>query len=307
VKHIQDHLQKLGLTVYNANIKDMMDYDSNNKYFTYVRQRAIETANYDAQVSVAEARKHGEIGVQERQRDTAIALAALHMETKVIENERAQKVAWSESELEQQKVAAYQAAEMKRIELETTFQIFAATRNKEVEEKRQQREMAMLRATEMTKTELQAEQKIRLAEAEARAKVVLAEAELEQDRKRAAGVLLMLEAHAQGLQAMSKDVPEDLAKFYLGLKDRLFQDVAKTQADAFRNMQPKFQIWSTGPKAESSDPSEVITRTLQNLAPVFSGLQQQAGSIKLPFLNPSVPKQPQPSCAAHEENSGPSS
>jgi len=283
VKKIQEHLAVLGLTVYNANIKEMADYDDKNRYFEYRKQRAIETANYEAQISVAEARKNGEIGVQERHKDTAIALASLNMETKLVENERAQKIAWSESQLAQQKAAAHQAAEMKRIEAETATQEFEQTRLKEVERKRQDREMETLRANEMTRTQLQAEQKIRLAEADASAMILRADAELEQERKRATGIQVVLQAHATGLRDISDQNPEELVKFYLGLKDRMFQEIAATQGQAFRDMKPNFQIWSTGPQANSSDPSEVITRTLQNMAPLFSGLQNQAG-LKLPFL-----------------------
>jgi len=295
VSKIQAHLEPLGLKVYNANIKEMGDYDANNKYFEYRKQRAIESANYDAQISVSEARKTGEIGVKERQRDTAIAVASLNMETKLVENERQQKVLWSESELAQQKASAHQAAEMKRIEAEMKTQQFEQEMFKELEKKRQEREMETLRATDLTKTHLLAEQKTRqaeadavviktLAEAEAHATCVKAEAQLEQEKKRAEGIQIVLNAHANGLQKLTDGQADgDLVKFYLGLKDHLFQDIAKTQADAFKDMKPNFQIWSTGPQAGSTDPSEVITRTLQNMAPLFSGLTNQSG-MKIPFF-----------------------
>lgn len=295
VSKIQAHLEPLGLKVYNANIKEMGDYDANNKYFEYRKQRAIETENFSAQISVAEARKTGEIGVKEKQRDTAIAVASLNMETKLVENERQQKILWSESELAQQKAVAHQAAEMKRIESEMKTKQFEQEQFTELEKKRQEREMETLRASDLTKTKLDAEQRTRkaeadaavikmLAEAEAHAMCVKAEAQLEQEKKRAEGIQIVLGAHANGLQKLTDNQPDgDLVKFYLGLKDHLFQDIARTQADAFKDMKPNFQIWSTGPQASSTDPSEVITRTLQNMAPLFSGLSNQSG-MKIPFF-----------------------
>lgn len=285
VKKIQDHLEVLGLCVYNANIKEMSDYDAKNKYFEYRKQRAIETANYEAQISVSEARKTGEIGVQERQRDTAIALATLNMETKVIENERQQKILWSESQLAQEKASAHQAAEMKRIETETQTHQFEQERLKALEQKRQEREMETLRANDLTKSRLTAEQKVLLAEADAQVIRVIAEAELEKEQKRAAGIQVVLKAHAAGLAELTQTQHNDpeLVKFYLGLKDHLFQDIAKTQAEAFQGLKPNFQIWTTGPDAGTSNPSQVITRTLQNLAPLFSGLSQQCG-VKMPVI-----------------------
>lgn len=70
VTKIQSHLEQLGLKVYNANIREMGDFDEKNMYFAYRKQRAIQRANYEAQVEVSEAKKLGEIGVKERDRDT---------------------------------------------------------------------------------------------------------------------------------------------------------------------------------------------------------------------------------------------
>lgn len=57
VKKIQTHLDVLGLTIYNANIREMGDFDEHNKYFEYRKQRAIQTANYEAQVRDIHARQ----------------------------------------------------------------------------------------------------------------------------------------------------------------------------------------------------------------------------------------------------------
>lgn len=77
------------------------------------------------------------------------------METKLAENERQQKIKWSESELSQQTTEAHRVAEMKRIEADVM-----------IECKRQERELITLRANELSKTHLAAEQQTRRAEAD---------------------------------------------------------------------------------------------------------------------------------------------
>jgi flotillin len=58
VAKIAVDLEKLGIKILNANIKEMSDYDINNKFFEYRKQRAIESANYEAKKDVEEARKN---------------------------------------------------------------------------------------------------------------------------------------------------------------------------------------------------------------------------------------------------------
>lgn len=53
VDKISEDLKKIGMRIFNANIKEMSDYDEHNKYFEYRKKRAIETANYEAQVAVS--------------------------------------------------------------------------------------------------------------------------------------------------------------------------------------------------------------------------------------------------------------
>lgn len=218
------------------------------------------------------------------------------MDTKLAENEREQKVRWSESELAQQSAEAHRAAEMKRIEADVKTKQYEQELMTLAEKKRQEREIETLRATELTRTNLEAEQQIRkaeanasviktIAEAEASAVRMKADAELEKEKKRAEGIKIVLDAQADGLSTFTaKQQDPELVKFYLGLKDKLYTDIARTQADAFKDLKPQFHIWSTGPNANKDDPSAVITKTLQNMAPLFSGLQQSG--IKIPFLTP---------------------
>lgn len=82
VDKIDEDLKQFGLTVHNANIKEMSDFDENNKYFEYRKQREIETANYEAQVSVSLAKRNGEICVSKNTGATRIAIAEKKMSVK---------------------------------------------------------------------------------------------------------------------------------------------------------------------------------------------------------------------------------
>lgn len=290
---IKVHLHNLGLNLYNANIRELSDLDHTNKYFAYRKQRAVETANYDSQVAVSEARKTGEIGMKERQRDTQIALANMTAETKLVENECTQRILWSESQLAQQKAIAHQAAEMKRIQAELETQRYEQEQLTKLEVIRKERELQTLRASDLSKTVIHAEQKTTdananativkmMAEADAHATLVRSQASLEQEKRKAEGIQINLEAQAAGLKQLN-NYDRSLVQFYLGLQGNLFEKIAQSQADALRDMKPNFSIWTTGPNADLSDPSAVITRTLQNMAPLFSGLSQQSG-IQIPFL-----------------------
>lgn len=313
VVKIQEHLRDLGLKVYNANIREMGDYDPDNQYFEYRKQKAIQSANYEAKVEVSEAKKQGEIGMKEREKDTVIAVATLNMETKLAENEREKQIIWSQSTLEQEKSHAKMVAEMKRLDTEIKTKQYEQELLIESEKKRKEREIVTLRATEWTKTNLQSEQKTRQAEADAQVIKMMAEAEadaikiradatLQQEVKRAEAIKCIMEAHANGLKCMT-DTQQDseLVKYYLGLKENLYLNIAKTQAEAFQGLKPKFHIWSTGTNANKEDPSSVITKTLQNMAPLFSGLQQSG--IHIPYLtSPSSSSSPNvsSSCTASQ-------
>jgi flotillin len=292
VDKIQYDLDKMGLYIYNANIKEMGDYDEKNKYFEYRKQRAIETANFEAQVDVAEAKKLGEIGMKERERDTRVSLAKMDMEARVAENERNETVATSNARLAEVEAEARLTKEKANVQTDNEVQ----RRNEEllmvVEQQRAQRELEKLRADGLTVSKVDAEKKIVEAEGEATAIRTVAEANLYKQEQEALGVQALLEAHAKGLSGviLSAKGNPDLAKFYLGLKDRLYQDIAEQQAAAFKGMNPQVSIWNTGSGADSS-PFDGLVKGFQTMAPVVDGLQKHSG-LKLPFWNGSPPSPP---------------
>jgi flotillin len=288
VSKIQLDLDKMGLEIYNANIKEMGDYDERNKYFEYRKQRAIESANYEAQVDVAEAKKMGEIGMKERERDTRVSVAKMDMETKLAENERNQSVAVSNAKLAEVEAQARLTKELANIHTNNESQRQNEVFQQEVERQRAQRQLEKLRADALMQTKVLAEQKVVEAEGTAKAIRTVAEANLYRQEQEAMGVKAMLEAHSVGLQRLLESAQDnpDMAKFYLGLKEHLFQDIAAEQAKAFKDMKPQISVWHTGQQMDTTgNPMEVLTRGLQSMAPIVDGLQKHTG-LNVPFWMP---------------------
>lgn len=244
VDKINSDLNNFGLNIYNANIKEMADYDANNKYFEYRKKRAIETANYEAQVDVAKAQQDGESKVSKEESVMRQNKALADREAEVIENQNRVEIANSiallseaEALAEKRRLVAYaeaeQEAERRKIELQT-----------EVDRQR------MLQQTE-------AERADQLAKASAKAEAIerLSAAKLVESQNEAKGILAKYEATAEGLEkVMSAAGSDELAKFTLALDKDLYGTLSKNMADGLQGMQPKVTIVDNGGKGEFASP-----------------------------------------------------
>ena len=283
VNKIQIDLAKLGLHVLNANIKEMSDYDEHNKYFTYRKQRAIESANYEAQVEVAEARKNGEIGLKENEKITRVTNALLNAQSVIAENERKAEVALSDAQLEEAKAQSRRRSEVANIEATMAARLREAEMQAAIEVKRQAQLLEQLRADQLAHTKVKAEQAIAEAEGQASSIRHLADAHLYEEQKKAESIQITLAAHSAGLDAIMNACHGDssTAKFYLGLKEGIYEKLAQHQAAAVAGMQPKISVWNTGPNAGESDPLAPILKTVQSLAPMLDGLHKHS-DFKVP-------------------------
>ncbi|GAQ86846.1 hypothetical protein KFL_003150110 [Klebsormidium nitens] len=214
---IQQDMNAYGLKIYNANIAEMADQDEKTRYFQNLRQKALEGANTEMRIQVAEARMQGDIGERERQSRAAQEVA--HIKATIVEkqNENAQRVAHSEKEL------AVVRAECERARLLTEIDVSMATDKRkaeletEVDRARTAQQVAYLQATQVAKTIAAAESAVKEAEGQAEATRRLADAQLYAARAAADGALAAFEAQADGLSrllAASEQRP-DLAKFQL--------------------------------------------------------------------------------------------
>lgn len=274
VDKIDYDLGQLGMQIINANIKEMADYDDKNKYFEYRKKRAIETANYEAQVEVSSAKKDGEIGVAKNIGETRIATAEIERDAKVKENEREMIIAQSNAELRVVEAEATKRAEIAKIEADMAAKERENELQKEVEIKRAKQELEARRAEIMS---------VAIAESEAIER--RAEASLFAKKKEVEGILSLLEAQAEGLGRIRTEAGDaKLTQFYLGLNEGLYPALAKEAADAVRGMNPKVHLWKTGNDAFDTNTLLPVTKMMQSFAPALDGIQED---IKLPSWLPS--------------------
>ena len=241
-------IKELGLRIINANIKELMDSDENNKYFTYRKQRAIETANYEAQVAVSEAQKVGKIGIMERQTATRIALSRLDSQVQTEENKRSEEISISEGDLQEAIAAARQRKEVADIESNMAVRSIESDLQQQVEIIRQRQTLEQLRADRLGQTKVEAEQQIVWAEGQSQSKRVLADAILHKEVAESSGMFANLSSHGKGLSQIMDAAGQDasVVKFYLALDSGVLEKLAVEQANALQGMKPNISIWNTG-------------------------------------------------------------
>jgi flotillin len=78
-------LDKIGLTIYNANIKELEDSGTGRGYFKDLRVRAIEYATNQAKVATAEHKSSGDKGEASFQADAKQRIAEIEKVTRLIQ------------------------------------------------------------------------------------------------------------------------------------------------------------------------------------------------------------------------------
>lgn len=281
VEKIETDLNQIGLTIINANIKEMADYDDKNRYFEYRKKRAIETANFEAQVDVAEAKRMGEIGVAEKEGEIRIATAEIERNAMVKENERNAEIATSNAALAKAEAEAKQVSEVARIEAENNARMREAELEKQVFELKKQMEMEEKRSRLLTAATVSAEAEVAEAEGKAKAMELLADAKFYQQSKEAEGIQVTYDARAAGLERLysAAGSDKDLVKYELGLDKELFKKLAEENAKAVQGLNPKINIWNTG--NSTADPMNPILNIVQSMAPMLNGLEGKIDLSKL--------------------------
>lgn len=184
--HVQKDLDALGLRIYNANIAEMHDLDDKNKYFENLKMKALEGANTEARVQVAEARNRGDVGEAEKQADTQTRKAEIqaNMQTRTAEiqalmtqqtNERNQKIVDSNADLAVKKSEAAQRQQNAAIATDVAVRQQQAELETALAKKEALQRTEVLRATQLAEASVDAEAKVRKAEGDAAAAVKRAE------------------------------------------------------------------------------------------------------------------------------------
>jgi flotillin len=196
---IKTDLNRFGVEISNSNIEEMSDLDD-NKYFTFRKQKAIEGANNEARVEVAEVRKIGDIGEQERKTEVRQRTAEIEANTIKVENTRDEDIAESNKNLEvakaeydrQKQIAVIEStmdSKMKQIELQQV-----------TEAKRVQQEIETKRAVCFVEAKVNSEAIIQRAEGEAEYKKKIADADYYIEAKHAEGLKSIYDAQSEGIK-----------------------------------------------------------------------------------------------------------
>lgn len=274
VDKISKDLEEFGLKIYNANIKEMTDYDEKNKYFEYRKKRAIETANYEAQASVAKAQREGESEVAIEESINRQNKAKAMMEAQLVENENKIKEAESLAKLSEAE------AEAKKIRDVAFTQAEQAKKQREIE---LQTEIDKQRHLQMIESERAKYLATAMAEAEAMERK--STAELIQAQNQAKGILAKYEATAEGLKKVIESCGDpELAKFSLALDKNLYPELTREMAKGLQDMKPNVTI--IGNKGDMTSP---FVDSAYQLAPFLKDILKDFNKSDLSKIKDSIP------------------
>jgi flotillin len=293
-KNVEPELNKIGLYLINVNITDITD---ESDYIESIGKKAAAEAVNKAKVDVAHQVKLGAIGESESKREETVRVAEnlaeaekgkkaalasqrifVHQkEAEAVTGENAAQadIARSNAELEVQKAAALQRAEVALREAQ-----------KAIEAAEYERRMAQLRAEEVAQQEID-KTKVEI-EAEATAERIRREAKGHAD-----GILVKYQAEAQGLQKLleAKGVGykrliescngDSQAAASLLLIEKL-SDIVQAQVEAISNMKiDKITVWDSGSRDGSGNATANFVSGFIRSLPPLQEIAAMAG-IELP-------------------------
>ncbi|KAJ3679430.1 hypothetical protein LUZ60_017441 [Juncus effusus] len=322
-ENVQLELNQFGLIIYNANVKQLVDVGG-QEYFSFLGQKTQQEAANKAKVDVAEARMMGEMGAKEREGHTLQNAAKVDADTKIItkqrqgetmkqevqvmtevklfENLRAAEVAQANSDLAMKKANWERESKLAAVEADKAVAIRDAELQKEVEKMNAERQTEKLRAELLSKAhvdydikvqeasarrvaaeaELFCRQKVAEAELyakqmEADARRAIAEAELYEKQKEAEGISSLLVALGGNYTAL---------RDYLMINKGVYQDIARTNADGIKGLQPKISVWNTNGEGMGSDGGAMkeMVGVYKMLPPLITTVQDQTGMQPPPWM-----------------------
>ncbi len=245
---IQIVLNQFGLKINNANIEEIQDLPG-SEIFKFLRLKATEGINNASRVDVAEAKKIGDIGEQERRAFATQKLAQFNSETIAIQNSRNLEIAESTKNLEVAKAEFSREVEMAKLVSIKTKELKEAELQSEIEKKKIQLQTESLRSKELVDANVKAESIISTSSGQAESRKKLADAELYANRQEAEAIFLKLDAEAKGMKskllAEAEGMREllsscggdsSLLQFNLAIRSNLYPELAKQNALAVNGM-----------------------------------------------------------------------
>lgn len=183
IKNIQGELDKYGLEILNANIKELQDKPG-SQYFSLRRQKTCSEAEGKARIDTSEAKKIADIGEKLRNAETRKEVAEYEAQAVEKENECKKRIYESNTKLSIAASELNRQTEIAKVEAEKLSKIRESELQKELELRHIGQETEYLRAQNMSKAQVSAETAVKDAEGQQKATEIIADATLYKQTKR---------------------------------------------------------------------------------------------------------------------------
>uniref|UniRef100_A0A0E0BBU7 Flotillin-like n=1 Tax=Oryza glumipatula TaxID=40148 RepID=A0A0E0BBU7_9ORYZ len=301
---VQLDLNKFGLYIYNANVKQLVD-EPGHEYFSYLGKKTQQEAANKAKVDVAEERMKGEVGAKEREGLTRQNAAKVDAETKVV-SVRQQGIGLREEAKVKAEVQVYENEREAEI---AAAQAGLAMKKAGWEKQSKVAQVEAVKAVAIREAELQMEkaadatlyEQVKSAEArKAQADAMFFEQKLAEDarlyakQKEAEALAMVGKAKVEYVTSMLQALGGDYGALrdYLMIDGGMYQEMARVNASAVSGMQPKISIWSgaDGAAGEAgAGAMQQVAGVYKMLPPLLSTVHEQTG-MQPPAWMGSLPK-----------------
>lgn len=252
IEGVQGELDKFGLMIYNANIKELED-GPDSQYFYNMRQKKASEVENEAKINIAEANQRGNIGEKEREAITRQRVAKLEADTISLENLTKKEMQVSNVDLSVLTSETDQRAKIAMIESDSYSRIREQELLKMIEDARFISENAKTKAELLPKV-INESEGIRIK----------SDADLYAKEREANGIKAVYEAQANGvdkvLLAFNNDINAMMHFFMLNTQQ--YEKLAHANADAVKGMQPKITMYNMNGVNSENNPIGEICKML---------------------------------------------
>ncbi len=288
--NVEAELRKIGLKLINVNVTDLRDESG---YIEALGKEAAAKAINDAQKSVAEQNRFGEIGKAEADRDKDIRIAETVRDTRVrtseanasaVEGENNAKILIADSDAtrrEREAEAARKAIAAEKVQSAKALEE-AYLAEKEAETARAEREKATQTANIVVPAQIEKEKAIIDAEAEAERIRRLAKGEADaiyaKMDAQARGLLEILTKQASGYDRIVQAANGDPDKAILLLITDKLPELVKTQVEAVKNIKiDKITVWDGNNTGNGNTSTANFISGMMKSVPPLNDLFNMAG------------------------------
>ncbi|KAG2284533.1 hypothetical protein Bca52824_055753 [Brassica carinata] len=235
---VQLELNQFGLVIYNANVKQLVDVPG-HEYFSYLGQKTQMEAANQAKIDVAEAKMKGEVGAKERTGLTIQNAAKIDAESKIISTQRLGEGTKEEIKVKSE-VQVFQnekAALVAQADAALAIQKAALTKSS-----------CKKQTGSYNDKQKKAEAVLYEKQKQAEATKAAVDAAFYAKQKEAEGLVSMANAQGTYIKTLLGAVDNNYSAMrdFLMINNGIYQDIAKTNAMAIRDLQPKISVWNQG-------------------------------------------------------------